>query len=93
LMKLEHVNGEKKGEILLFALSTCGWCKKTRLLLEELGVDYDYVYVDLTEGDERNEVIENLKKWNTSLSFPTLVLNNDKSIVGFDKASIEEELG
>jgi glutaredoxin-like protein NrdH len=92
-MKLEHVDGEKKGEILLFALSTCGWCKKTRLLLEELGVDYDYVYVDLTEGDERNEVIENLKKWNTSLSFPTLVLNNDKCIVGFDKASIEEALG
>lgn len=92
-MKLEHVDGEKKGEILLFALSTCGWCKKTRLLLEELGVDYDYVYVDLTEGDERNEVIENLKKWNTSLSFPTLVLNNDKCIVGFDKASIEGALG
>jgi glutaredoxin len=92
-MKLEHVDGDKKGEILLFALSTCGWCKKTRLLLEELGVDYNYVYVDLTEGDERNEVIENLKKWNTSLSFPTLVLNNDKCIVGFDKAAIEEALG
>lgn len=92
-MKLEHVDGEKKGDVLLFALSTCGWCKKTRLLLEELGIDYDYVYVDLTEGDERNEVIENLKKWNSSLSFPTLVLNNEKCIIGFDKDAIVEELG
>ena len=92
-MNLEHVDGQNKGEVLLFALSTCGWCKKTRLLLEELGVAYNYVYVDLTEGEERNEVIENLKKWNTSLSFPTLVLNNEKSIVGFDKDTIMEELG
>jgi glutaredoxin len=92
-MKLEHVDGQEKGDVLLFALSTCGWCKKTRLLLEEIGVAYNYVYVDLTEGEERNEVIENLKKWNTSLSFPTLVLNNEKSIVGFDKDTIVEELG
>ncbi len=92
-MNLEHVDGQNKGEVLLFALSTCGWCKKTRLLLEELGVAYNYVYVDLTEGEERNEVIENLKKWNTSLSFPTLILNNEKSIVGFDKDTIMEELG
>ena len=92
-MNLEHVDGQNKGEVLLFALSTCGWCKKTRLLLEKLGVAYNYVYVDLTEGEERNEVIENLKKWNTSLSFPTLILNNEKSIVGFDKDTIMEELG
>ncbi len=92
-MKFEHVDGQEKGDMLLFALSTCGWCKKTRLLLEEMGVAYNYVYVDLTEGEERNEIIENLKKWNTSLSFPTLVLNNEKSIVGFDKDTIVEELG
>jgi glutaredoxin len=92
-MNLEHVDGQNKGDVLLFALSTCGWCKKTRVLLEELGVAYNYVYVDLTEGEERNEVIENLKKWNTSLSFPTLILNNEKSIVGFDKDTIVEELG
>lgn len=92
-MNLEHVDGQNKGDIILFALSTCGWCKKTRLLLEEMDVAYNFVYVDLTEGEERSEVIENLKKWNTSLSFPTLVLNNEKSIVGFDKDAIMEELG
>ena len=38
-MNLEHVDGENKGNILLFALSTCGWCAKTRKLLEELKVE------------------------------------------------------
>lgn len=91
-MNLEHVEGQNKGEILLFALSTCGWCKKTRLLLDEIGVAYDYIYVDLTEGDERSDVLKNMKKWNKSLSFPTLVINNEKSITGFDKESILEAL-
>jgi glutaredoxin len=91
-MNLEHVEGQNKGEILLFALSTCGWCKKTRLLLDEIRVAYDYIYVDLTEGDERSDVLKNMKKWNKSLSFPTLVINNEKSITGFDKESILEAL-
>jgi len=92
-MKLQHVDGHKKGEVLLFALSTCGWCKKTRKLLEEFGVAYDYIYVDLAEGDERTECLEELKKWNPSLSFPTLLINNERVIIGFDRASIEGALG
>jgi glutaredoxin-like protein NrdH len=92
-MDLEHVDGHKKGDILLFALSTCGWCKKTRGLLEDMGVAYDYVYVDLSQGDERVEILELLKKWNPSLSFPTLVINNERAIIGFDRTSIEGALG
>ena len=36
-MNFKHVKGENKGNIVLFALSTCGWCNKTRKLIEELG--------------------------------------------------------
>jgi glutaredoxin len=92
-MNLQHVDGRNKGEIKLFALSTCGWCKKTRALLEELGVAYDYVYVDLIHGDERTEALENLKRWNPSLSFPTLIINDERTIIGFDRTSIQGALG
>ncbi|WP_409199917.1 glutaredoxin family protein [Methanobrevibacter sp. DSM 116169] len=90
-MKLEHVDGQNKGKVVLFALSTCGWCKKTRMLLEELEVEYDYVYVDLTEGEERDEVISELQKWNEDLSFPTMVINDDKVIIGFKEDEIKAE--
>ena len=40
MVKMEHVEGKNKGEVVLFALSTCGWCKKTRMLLEELGIEF-----------------------------------------------------
>ena len=90
---MQHVEGQNKGKVVLFALSTCGWCKKTRELIEDLDADYEYVYVDLTKGEEREEVVEMVKKWNPQLSFPTLVINDDKTIVGFKEEEIKEALG
>ncbi|NYB27043.1 MAG: glutaredoxin family protein [Methanobacteriaceae archaeon] len=91
-MPMEHVDGEDKGKIVLFALSTCQWCRKTRLLLEELEVDFSYIYVDLLEGEERSEIIEEVKKYNPQLSFPTLVLDDGEVIVGFNEEGIKEAL-
>jgi glutaredoxin len=89
---MEHVEGKNKGEVVLFALSTCGWCKKTRMLLEELGIDFKYIYVDLLTGDERSEVINEVQKWNPQLSFPTVVINNKDVITGFREDEIREKL-
>lgn len=91
-MKLEHVDGENKGNIVLFALSTCGWCKKTRMLIEDLGIEYDYIYVDLTNGDEREEAVETLKQYNPDISFPTLVINDSDTIIGFEEDKIKSKL-
>lgn len=89
---MEHVDGKNKGEVVLFALSTCGWCKKTRMLLEELGIDFSYIYVDLLTGDERSETINEVQKWNPQLSFPTIVINNKDVITGFREEEIREKL-
>lgn len=91
-MPMGHVDGENKGKIVLFALSTCQWCRKTRLLLEELEVDFSYIYVDLLEGEERSEIIEEVKKYNPQLSFPTLIIDEEKTIVGFNEEGIREAL-
>jgi glutaredoxin-like protein NrdH len=91
-MTLNHVKGEKKGHVMLYALSTCGWCKKTKGLLEELKVEFHYTDVDLLQGAERAEAIEAVKKWNPSCSFPSLVLNDSQCIIGYDEAKIREAL-
>ena len=92
-MIMQHIEGQDKGKLVLFALSTCGWCKKTRALIEDLNADYKYVYVDLLKGEERDEVVEMVKKWNPQVSFPTLVINDEKTIVGFKEDEIKEEIG
>jgi glutaredoxin len=86
-MSIEHVKGKNAGSIMLYALSTCGWCRKTKALLTQLGVDYSYTDVDLLEGAEKENVMNIVRKWNPSCSFPTLVINN-KCIVGFQEDAI-----
>ena len=92
-MAVEHVNGKKMGKVMLYALSTCGWCAKTKELLRQLGIDFDYTYVDLLESTEQDEAMKMVEKWNPSGSFPTLVINDRKCIVGFREKEIREALG
>jgi glutaredoxin len=92
MLEVEHIEGENKGKIMLYALSTCGWCRKTKELLEELGVSYDYIYVDLLENEDKDTAMDEVKKWNPRCSFPTIVIN-DKCIVGFKEDEIREALG
>jgi glutaredoxin-like protein NrdH len=92
-MKVEHVKGENKGKILLYALSTCVWCKKTKELLNDLGVEYHYIYVDLLIGDEKKTTEKEIMNWNPRCSFPTLVINDKECIIGFKEEKIKEALG
>ena len=89
-MKIEHVKGENKGKLMLYALSTCIWCKKTKQLLTNLGLDYSYLFVDLLEQDEKDKVMKEIEKWNPKCSFPTLVINDEKCIVGFKEDEIKK---
>jgi len=91
-MNFEHVAGLDKGRITLYALSTCIWCKKTKELLSSLGVAFDYIYVDFLKGAERQEAIDQVKRFNPSCSFPTLVIGESKCIIGFREKDIMEAL-
>ena len=92
-MEFEHNEGEDKGDIKLFALSTCVWCRRTKQLLSDLGVAYDYIFVDHLVGDMKDEIMKVVEKWNPSCSFPTLVINQEKCIVGFKEEQIKEAIG
>ena len=89
---IEYVKGKNKGKIILYALSTCGWCKKTKELLNKLGVEYSYIYVDLLSDNDKDKVMKDIEKWNSNLSFPTLIINNQKCIIGFKEDKIKEAL-
>ena len=91
-MNVTHVDGKKAGKVMLYALSTCVWCKRTRALLDDLGVEYDYVYVDLLSGDEEETAMKEITKHNPDGAFPTLVINDSKCIVGYKEDDIREAL-
>ena len=79
-------------ECRFYGLSTCIWCKKTREFLEENDVAFEFTYVDLLEGGERTRAIEEVKKWNPGVNFPTVVIDDDEVVVGFEPDRIKEKL-
>lgn len=78
--------------VKVFSLSTCSHCKATKKLLGECTIKYEFVDVDLLQGEERAAVLEDVKKFNPKCSFPTIIIG-DKVIVGYRENEIKEALG
>ena len=79
-------------EVKIFSLSTCSHCKSTKKLLSDCTVKYEFVDVDLLEGDERKAILEDVRKFNPKCSFPTIIIGQ-KVIVGFKEKEIRKALG
>lgn len=79
--------------VLIYALSTCIHCRNTRAFLDEEKVEYEAVEVDQTFGEEREKVLDEVRKFNPELSFPTVVIDGgEKVIVGFKRDELKEAL-
>jgi len=91
--KRNHILGIDRGKVVVYSLSTCIWCKKTKKLLTDLGVDFEYIYVDKLDEDEKNQIIQEVRRFNPSISFPTTIINGKKVIIGFKEKEIREAFG
>ncbi len=78
-------------EVMIYTLSTCGHCKKVKNFLNENNVEYDFVDVDLLSADERQPVLEDVKKLNPKVSFPTIKIG-EEVIVGHHEDKMKEAL-
>ncbi len=79
-------------KIKVYSLSTCSHCKATKKFLDECTIQFDFVDVDLLEGEERKAIIQEVKHFNERCSFPTIIIG-DKVIVGYKEKEIKEALG
>jgi len=76
--------------IVLYALSTCVWCKRTKRLLDQLGVKYQVIDVDLLPPGKAAEVEENMRSLDTDGNFPVLVVNGKTVVSGYNEERIME---
>lgn len=79
-------------KVFVYALSTCGHCRNAKRLLDENNVKYDFVDVDLLPRDEMGKVVEEVRKVNPQVGFPTIVIG-EKVVVGYRELEILEALG
>ena len=78
--------------VKVYALSTCPWCKKTKILLDGKGINYEAVDLDLLQGEKQKEALEQVDRLTSNRSFPLLEIG-DTVIQGYKEEEIREVLG
>lgn len=92
-MDIVKVSGKNsKHKVLMYAISTCAWCKLTKKFLKDNNIDYEYVDVDLCDEEDKDKIRQDIMDKGGSLSYPTIIIDNKKVITGFRKDKLTEAL-
>jgi ferredoxin-thioredoxin reductase catalytic subunit/glutaredoxin len=78
--------------LVFYSLSTCGYCATTKKMLDDLGVEYASIVVDLLPAEKKDEAVQEIKKFNPRCTFPTLIYG-DKVVIGMKVQEIKDMLG
>jgi glutaredoxin-like protein NrdH len=93
-MPFSKVQGKKnEHKVVVYALSTCVWCKMTKQFLKDKDIAYEYIDVDMTEPEEKEQVHKQIQNRGGTLSYPTTIIDDKKVITGFRKDRLKEALG
>jgi glutaredoxin-like protein NrdH len=78
--------------VKIYTLSTCSHCKATKKFLNDNDIVFNAIDVDLLQGKDRENVLNEVIQYNPHRSFPTIIIGG-KIIVGFKEKDIREALG
>ncbi len=78
--------------VKIYTLSTCSHCRRTKEFFTSEGIEFVFTDVDLLTGDERRAVVEEVRKINSRISYPTILIG-DTVIIGFKETEIRDALG
>jgi glutaredoxin-like protein NrdH len=93
-MQFSKVSGKKsQHKVVLYALSTCAWCKMTKQFLKDNDIEYEYVDVDLCEEEDKQKIRRHIQSKGGPLSYPTVIIDDNMLITGFRKDKLKEALG
>ncbi|KAF0157731.1 MAG: glutaredoxin [Syntrophaceae bacterium] len=79
-------------KVRIYTLSTCSHCKAAKKFLNENNIVFDATDVDLLQGTDRENILNEVVQYNPQRSFPTIIIG-DKIIIGFKEVDIKEALG
>jgi glutaredoxin-like protein NrdH len=81
---INETGSVNKGDVRVYALSTCAFCKKALQFLKVNSINFSYIYVDELDPKIKQKIKSELKeKFNRDVGFPFLVLNGTSVTVGF----------
>ena len=78
--------------VKMYTLSTCSHCRAAKKFMADNEIKYEFTDVDLLTGEDRTAVVEEMKKVNPRLTFPTIIIGA-QVIIGNREDEIKEALG
>lgn len=92
-MPMNRVDGAMcSRKVILYALSVDVWSRRTKELLDQNSVVYEYCDIVSATGKEQKRLRAEVKRLNPKGTFPTIVID-DEVVVGFDPERITRLLG
>lgn len=92
-MMYVKVRGEnRRHKVLVYALSTCPWCKRVKSYLNDNKIEYEYVDVDLSSAEDREQIRMDVVSRGGRLGYPVIIIDDRVLINGFQKDKLHEAL-
>ncbi|MFX1255686.1 MAG: glutaredoxin family protein [Promethearchaeota archaeon] len=78
-LKFEFEDGKNSvHNVTVYALSTCGFCKRALKFLRDNSIAFRYIYVDYLDPEVKSQLKADLKeKYNRRVTYPFLILDAD----------------
>ncbi len=93
-MRTIKIPGENNNHrVLMYAISTCGWCRQAKKFLRDNNIEYEYVDIDLCSREDRERIRRDILSRGGRLSYPTIIIDGTILITGFQEDRIRKVLG
>ncbi|WP_455279814.1 glutaredoxin family protein [[Eubacterium] cellulosolvens] len=70
-------------KIVVYGLSTCPWCRKTKQYFADMQIDFDYTNYDLANQEEQSKIMQNMKELGGGNAFPFIKIG-EEVIIGYN---------
>ncbi|MEJ2242164.1 MAG: glutaredoxin family protein [Candidatus Bathyarchaeota archaeon] len=92
-MKTIKVPGpNKKHKVLIYSISTCGWCNRAKKFLKDNNVEYEYIDIDQCSMEDKRKIIKDIQSRGGTLAYPTLIIDNETLLTGAPQDKLREIL-
>jgi glutaredoxin-like protein NrdH len=92
-MQFFKVQGKQdKHKVVVYALSTCVWCKMTKQYLKDNNIEYNYIDIDLCTEEDKQKIRQEIQSKGGPLSYPTTIIDDKVVVTGFRKDLLKEVL-
>ena len=88
--KVPGKNNEHK--VVVYALSTCVWCRMTKEFLKDNSIEFEFLDVDQCDQKEKEQARQLILSKGGALNYPTTIIDDKITITGFRKDQLKEAL-